>query len=234
MLGNWSNLGQTYNAANELLSDAVYSYSFDPNGNMTSKMAKDGSKGAQYGWDSEGHLLSVTLQASGATTQSLAYKYDGLGRRIEKDLTSVVSPASSFSRKYIYDGNSIVAETDGTGKFIAYYIQGPNVDQPIAVLRDLDGNGLFTNDETFYYTRDALGSTRVLTDGNAQVVQRYRYSAYGQTTVESVDSATQHQPVENLFAYTGREWDEEADLYGYRARYYSPEMGIPLAGPDRV
>ena len=53
----------------------------------------------------------------------------------------------------------------------------------------------------------------------------YRYSSYGKTTIEKDNGSTDHNFVENLFAYTGREYDIDTELYGYRSRYYSPELG---------
>jgi RHS repeat-associated protein len=32
-------------------------------------------------------------------------------------------------------------------------------------------------------------------------------------------------PTESGYAYTGREWDPEINLYYYRARYYDPKIG---------
>ena len=55
--------------------------------------------------------------------------------------------------------------------------------------------------------------------------QRYRYSSYGKTTLEKDNGSTDHTFIENLFAYTGREYDIDTELYGYRSRYYSPELG---------
>ena len=54
---------------------------------------------------------------------------------------------------------------------------------------------------------------------------RYRYSAYGKTTLEKDNGSTDHTFIENLFAYTGREYDVDTELYGYRSRYFSPELG---------
>ena len=36
--------------------------------------------------------------------------------------------------------------------------------------------------------------------------------------------------VENVYTYTGREWDTEAGLYYYRARYYDPTLGRFING----
>lgn len=78
---------------------------------------------------------------------------------------------------------------------------------------------------------DALGSTRALTNAAGNVVQRYDYDPYGNTT------ATQ-SGFNNPYQYTGRERDASG-MYYYRARYYSSGMSrfisedpIGLAGGD--
>ena len=57
-----------------------------------------------------------------------------------------------------------------------------------------------------------------------EIPQRYRYSAYGKTTLEKDNGSTDHSFIESLFAYTGREYDFDTELYGYRSRYFSPEI----------
>jgi RHS repeat-associated protein len=56
-----------------------------------------------------------------------------------------------------------------------------------------------------------------LTDANGNIVQRYDYTPYGQTTASAAG-------FNNPYQYTGRELDQSG-LYYYRARYYSPQMG---------
>jgi RHS repeat-associated protein len=68
-----------------------------------------------------------------------------------------------------------------------------------------------------YFLTDHLGSTRALTDANGNIIQRYDYTPYGQTTATS-------SAFSNPYQYTGRELDQSG-LYYYRARYYSPQMG---------
>jgi len=45
------------------------------------------------------------------------------------------------------------------------------------------------------------------------------YNAFGEIT-DQTDPTVAHR-----FAFTGREWDEDAGLYYYRARWYDPELG---------
>jgi len=64
-------------------------------------------------------------------------------------------------------------------------------------------------------------------------VERYAYDAYGQVTVTTGagaavpanPSGTPHSAIGNAWTFTGRQLDEEAGLYYYRARYYDPLKG---------
>ena len=51
------------------------------------------------------------------------------------------------------------------------------------------------------------------------VTNHLKYDAFGNITDQSDPNATP------LYAYTGREWDADADLYYYRARWYDPAVG---------
>jgi len=71
-------------------------------------------------------------------------------------------------------------------------------------------------------------------NSNEEVVNRYRYTPYGESEVKE-------EQVYNPYQYTGRRYDEESGLYYYRARMYSPEQkrftssdpaGM-MAGPNR-
>ena len=64
---------------------------------------------------------------------------------------------------------------------------------------------------------DNLGTVRDLAEydagsGTTSVVNHLQYDAFG-----SVTSATS-TAVDTIFGYTGRESDEESELYDYRAR----------------
>lgn len=69
------------------------------------------------------------------TGTTAAYTYDPTGRRISKDVNGQVTG-------YIYDGDQVIAEYDGTGALTKKFIYGPGIDEPI---KGLSLNGTTTS-----------------------------------------------------------------------------------------
>ena len=116
--------------------------------------------------------------------------------------------ASTITR-YVYDGEDILFEFDGSNALKARYTHGPGIDEPL--LMDRSGS-------KYYYHSDGLGSITDLTDSTGAVKQSYVYDSFGQI-VQTAGSVT------NPYTYTGREFDSESGLYNYRFRYYDPHVG---------
>jgi RHS repeat-associated protein len=188
-----------YNNSNELTSSPANSFTYDPNGNLTSKTSSSGT--TSYAWDFENRLTSVTLPVTGGGTNTVTFAYDPLGRRIRKS-------SASGTTIYLYDGANIVAEISPAGSLAASYVQGSGIDQPLAMRR----NGTIA-----YYQADGLGSITSLTNAAGNTVSSYVYKAFGATTAT--------EGIFNPFRFTGREQDPETGLYYYRARYYDPTIG---------
>jgi RHS repeat-associated protein len=191
----------TVNSSNELTGTSNASYTYDQNGNTTSKTNSSGT--TNYTWDFENRLTNVTLPGSGGTA---TFKYDPFGRRIQKAFTQ---NGTTTTTNYVYDGDDVTETTDQSGNVVAKYAQGQSIDEPLAET---------TSSGTDYYEADGLGSITSLTSGTGTVVQSYTYDSFGNTT-HSTGSLT------NPFQYTAREFDSETGLYYYRARYYEPTTG---------
>jgi len=186
--------------ANRLTEDDQFTYTYDANGNLETKTDKVVPTDiTTYTWDAQDQLAQITFPDLTTAT----YKYDGLGRRIEKNVNGSIT-------RYGYDGEDLALEYDGTNTFVSRYSHGPGTDQPLAVQRA--GVGFF------YYHADHQGSIVNLTDSNGLIANSYLYDAYGRTLTLS---ETILQP----FTYTGREFDAESGLYYYRARNYDPQIG---------
>jgi uncharacterized protein RhaS with RHS repeats len=123
----------------------------------------------------------------------------------------------------VYNKEDVILELDENDKPVAFYIHGVGIDEPLAMMRDIDGDGKFEDNELFYFTKDHLNSVRELLESNGNIYQKYSYSAYGETTIEKQNENS--NLIENRYAYTSREIDERTGLYYYRARWYSPESG---------
>ena len=152
-----------------------------------------------YSYDQENRLTRIDYPDSDYST----YKYDALGRRIEKrDTDGAIS-------RYVYDGYNMVAEYDGNNNKVASYVQDLGVDSPISMYRGA---------EMYWYHKDALGSVYQLTDSDENIDQSYDYSAFGKINTET-------GALINPFTYTAREYEQDSGLYYYRARYYDASIG---------
>ena len=187
----------TYNSSNQLTSSSAATYTYDANGNTLTKTDSAGT--TSYAWDYENRLASVTLPGQGGTVY---FNYDPFGRRIRK----VFGSATTI---YAYDGDNVIEELDGSGNATARYTQGAGIDEPLVMYRGLT---------TAHFHADGLGSITSLTDGVGQVAASYVYDSFGKLTAST-------GTITNPFQYTGREFDSEAGLYYYRARYHDPTPG---------
>ena len=189
---------------NRMLGEDQFSYSYDANGNMISKVDNGNGDTTSYEYDSENRLIRVITP-----TSILIYLYDGMGRRAAKTVNGVVT-------KYVYDGKDIILELDENEQIKASYTRTLTIDELISVDRDTDSNG--TLETTYYYHKDGLGSVTAMTDSSGAVVQTYVYDSFG-------NIVNQTGSVENVYTYTSREWDAEASVYYYRARHYDAKAG---------
>jgi RHS repeat-associated protein len=203
-VGNRTTNASLYDVGNQLTEDANFTYTYDLNGNLTRKTFKSNGNHTDYTYDAENRLVKVEEFAAGNLTPfaTSTYRYDGLGRRIEK-------VGNGLTRRYVYDGEDILLEYDGANTLLARYTHGPGVDEPLAMSR---------GGSNFFYHQDGLGTVTDLTDGSGTTAQSYAYDAYG-------NIVQQTGTVENPYTYTGREFDAETGLYYYRARYYDPRIG---------
>jgi RHS repeat-associated protein len=187
----------TYNSSNELASTSAATYAYDNNGNPLTKTDSTGT--TNYTWDYENRLTSVTLPGSGGT---VTFKYDPFGKRIQKS-------SATGTTNYLYDGVNLFEEIDQSGNVLARYTQGPEIDQPVAEVR---------SGSVSYYEQDGLSSVTSLSNSVGAIVNTYTYDSFGKLISSTGTLA-------NPFQYTGREFDAEAGLYYYRARYFDPSAG---------
>ena len=102
------------------------------------------------------------------------------------------------------------------------YVYGSYVDELLAIL---PASGVVG--ERKFVHANHLYSVAALTDNSGNVVERYRYDAYGQRTVLAADGVTVRaaSSYANQYGFTGRYLDKETGLWYFRARYYSGSLG---------
>ena len=101
-------IDSTIGTGNRLLDDTTFTYTYDSNGNLIQKVGTTTNDTTNYFYDTENQLTQIDI-AGGSVAQ---YRYDGLGRRIEKDVDNTVT-------RYVYDSEDILLEFDGTNTQLA-------------------------------------------------------------------------------------------------------------------
>ena len=184
-------IAYAHNNINQYTSVGGTTHLYDANGNLIS----DGTN--TYTYDEQNRLLSMANSLSSA-----GYAYDAFNRRVSKTVNGVTT-------YFVYDGDEVIADYDGTGSLAAQYINGDNIDEVLAMERG--GN-------TYYYNYDGLGSVTELTDATGAIAENYTYDPYGNPSI--VNSV-----IGNRYRFTGREFDEESGISHYRARAYDSMLG---------
>jgi RHS repeat-associated protein len=205
--------GYQYDVANRLLENSSFTYTYDANGNQTLERDKATNRATTYSYNSLNRIIQANLPDG---TQA-NYKYDALGRRVEKAVGSMVT-------RYVYDGEDLLAMLDGNNDLISAFTGSLRIDEPL-IMHKADGAEYFIH-------ADGLGSIVAHSDANGNLIERIEYESYGETyfidargspipTIISTASYTG-----NPFAFTGREWDMERRRYYHRKRQtYNPSLG---------
>lgn len=186
----------THDHANRLTADARFDYAYDANGNLTRKTERATAQQTQYTYNAANQLTRIDFPDGTVAT----YRYDGLGRRFEKNVGGQIT-------RYVYDGQDILFEYN-VNTLQARYTHGAGVDEILSVQR---------GGATSFFETDALGSTVRVVNGG-QVRAAYSYDSFGRVVSRTGVAQAPH-------LFQGREYDEESGLYYFRARYYDPALG---------
>ena len=197
--------GKTYetNNLNQYTRINQTDITYDKNGNQTK------TKNNRHTYD-ETNRLKQTSQQDGTI---IKYKYDGLNRRIKKQVNNKTT-------YYIYNQNQVIQEQNENNQKQAEYIYGVGIDETITMER---------NGTTYYYNYDGLGSTREITTEEGSIKERYEYTAFGEPIIikvnGTIETEIKESQIKNNYLFTGRRYDKETELYYYRARMYYPKTG---------
>jgi len=146
-------------------------------------------------------------------------KYDARGRRVSKE-------TSAGKVNFVYDGPRLLEERDASDTVTAEYVYGATGE---LLAMERSGN-------TFYYNYNRRGDVTALTDVAGNIVEGYRYSAFGAPTIAcdpgldtvwftNDDVTVPNSPLGNRFLFAGMEYDDEAGLYFSLDGYFDPKTG---------
>lgn len=207
-LGNWESKttngeteNRTHNQMNEIVDIDGVTLAYYNNGNLID----DGTK--SYAYDYENRLLKVTRNSDSKIMGE--YKYDALGRRIEKN-------ASGVTTAYYYDDNRVIEE-QVNGFTDATYVYGIEIDEVISMEK---------SGQTYYYVANSLGSIVALMNSIGDIIEQISYDAYGKPNI--IKSS-----LSNPYLFTGSRFDEESGLQFNRSRYLSYDLGRWLTHDPR-
>jgi RHS repeat-associated protein len=188
------------NALNQVTSEDSVAVSYNTDGNMTS----DGIN--SYTWTFGNRMIGAAR--SGMTA---SYAYDGDDRRTKKTVNGVVT-------RTLWSGADELAQMDNAGTTLRRFVPDGSgaMDARLATV-EADGT-------VYWHHTDHQGSVIATSTADGQVFATAAYSPYGEFA-GSVTAPPTHSP----FGYTGRQYDDETGLYQYRARYYSPRLGVFLS-----
>ncbi|CAN5551044.1 hypothetical protein BH09VER1_BH09VER1_25170 [soil metagenome] len=150
--------------------------------------------------DAMNRLVKVIYSGSARSE----FSYDSFGRRVkivEKDSSGSVTSTKQF----VFDGWAAVEQRDGGNAVTKRYFK--------------DGFRDVTNSQSYYYTKDHLGSIReVMGSDGTTIAARYDYDPYGRVTKVSGS-------VDSDFLYTGYYIHVQSGIYLSPTRAYAAYLG---------
>jgi RHS repeat-associated protein len=169
------------------------------------------------------YINDERLKQASAPSNTYTLAYDALGRCVKRTLNGT-------DTYYIYDGEKPILEYNANGTRVGFNLYGKGIDEILE-------RGAYGTDNAWHWSfcqQDHEGSVTHLTDAAGNVMERYRYDAFGAPTIYApnwtVRSATIY---DNRFLFTGREYaatyrntyTAAFNFYEYRARVYNATLG---------
>ena len=141
----------TYNPQkNRLLSTEEISFSYDQEGQLTTKATNT------FNFDAVHRLQSISGE------HEAYFSYDGAGKRLAATREGVTT-------RYIYDASgNLLAEADSSNNILSCFVYGNGL---LAMVTP--------SNQTYCYHFDATGNTVAMTDTGRTIVNSYSYTPFG-------------------------------------------------------
>jgi len=136
--------------------------------------------------------------------------------------------SGTVTTQFVYDGEGTRAKKVVTGGSTTYYIgEHYEVKDGAATKYIFAGNrriAKVTATDKYFYHKDHLGSSTVMTDKDASEIEYSDYLPFGHQREHTGTSVTDYR-------FTDQEYDASSGLYNYDARLYDPVIGRFIADP---
>jgi len=220
--GNRNTSGYTTATNNRTTAAPGFTFTYDDEGNRTSKTETATGKVTEYTWDYRNRLTTVRDRntSGGAVVKQVDYQYDAFNRLVRRTFDADGAGAGSVTNQYwVYDGGiNAVLQFDGSAasNLSHRYLWSDNVDELIA-------NEQIGSD-TLYGLGDHLGTIRDIANFNegtgvTSVTNHRKYDSFGKLISES------NSAVDLIFGFTGKQLDEATGLQHNLFRWYDSALG---------
>lgn len=191
-------------------------------------------------YEADSWFRDVRIYEAGESNESTSYAYDAQDRRVKRvhdpDGGGSTQPTTE---EFVYDGRDLAmtfgTESSATPELEHRYLYGPQVDQVLVDEVFAAGGGTAgqrISDEVLWQLADHQGTIRDVVDTNGKLRKHVEFDSFGRITTDNhygVSGApiapTHAEAVDQLFYYTGQEWDQATQLANYNARWYDPQAG---------
>ncbi|MCP1727353.1 RHS repeat-associated protein [Natronospira proteinivora] len=189
----------SYDDQDRLLTYGARSYEYSRNGELQAWI--EAGTRTEFDYDAFGNLRHVNLPGD----VEIDYLIDGRNRRVGKQVNG------ELVQGFLYqDHLNPVAELDGDGNVVSYFIYATRPNVPDYMIRD---------GERYRIIADHLGSVRLVIHADTgEIVQRLDYDAFGRVLE---DTNPGFQP----FGFAGGIYDQHTGMVRFGARDYDPKTG---------
>ncbi|QTA79406.1 RHS repeat-containing protein [Desulfonema limicola] len=196
----WNGQTRTINNLNQYTAIDGIAYKYDKNGNL---LEDDRNR---YEYDYMNRIIKVTRKSD---NKIIEYKYDAVGRRIAR-------VSGGITTSYFYDRMFHVIEEQVNDVTTVTYIVGESFK-----IYTMQKNG-----QTYYYHQDIRGNVVKITDSSGNIIEEYKYDAYGNATIyDNTGAIISASLIGNNYGFTGTLFDSDTQLNYMLNRYYSPNLG---------
>ncbi len=212
-------MDRKYTKGGQLIKTLDWEYKYDKEGNLIRKKDKHGATW-RYEWNAAG-MLSKVKRPDG---KEVTFKYDALGRRIEKRFIRIVT-------RWVWDGNTPLHEwkekhirdyhadkgyfTDIEKQPVTTWLFEEGTFVPVAKIQEGTKFSILTN---------YMGTPEAMYNEKGQKSWSCELNSYGK-----VRNYEGQYKTDCPFRYQGQYEDSETGLYYNRFRYYSPEEGMYIS-----